>query len=291
MIQGRIIKGIGGFYYVQLSDGTVVECKARGRFRKEGKPPLVGDQVAILRQKEGNALIDAILPRKNTLVRPQASNIDRLIIVASASAPQPDWMLIDKLLLQARQLSIEPLLVLNKCDIADPHIQASFETDYRCYNCLYVSAATGEGIDILKALLKKGVSCFAGQSAVGKSSLLNALMPGLQLETGGLSKKTDRGRHTTRHAQLIPFDEGAVLDTPGFSLYDVDDMTQEMLDSSYPEFADLPLECRFAGCRHVTEPDCAVREMVNAGGMSTARYERYVHLVKDFEERRKHRYD
>lgn len=291
MEQGRIIKGIGGFYYVQGADGTVTECRARGRFRHDGKPPLVGDRVTILPQREGYALVDKILPRRNELVRPQAANIDRLIIVLSASAPQPDWLLVDKLLIQAKLSDIAPLLLLNKCDCADVDIQAAFLADYAAFETLCVSAKTGEGLPRLRELLSDGVSCFAGQSAVGKSSLLNALIPGLALETGGLSRKTDRGRHTTRHAELLPFGAGALLDTPGFSLYAPEEMEQDALDACYPEFGSLPGQCRFAACMHVSEPDCAVKKMVGSGGMSRARYERYVQLAREFEQRRKHRYD
>lgn len=291
MEQGRIIKGIGGFYYVLCAGGGVTECRARGRFRREGMTPLVGDRVTILPQREGNAIIDEILPRQNVLVRPQAANIDRLIIVLSASVPQPDWLLADKLVIQATLLGIQPLLLLNKCDMADPAIQEAFSADYAAFDTLCVSAETGVGIDALRAALSQGVSCFAGQSAVGKSSLLNAVIPGLTLETGDLSRKTDRGKHTTRHAELLPFGAGAVLDTPGFSLYEPEEMEQTALDGCYPEFGSLPTQCRFAGCMHISEPDCAVKEMVESGGMTAPRYARYVQLSKEFEQRRKHRYD
>ena len=291
MEQGRIIKGIGGFYYVQLDGGEVVECRARGRFRRDGKPPLVGDLVTILPQREGVALVDEILPRKNELVRPMAANVDRLLLVLSAAAPPPDWLLADKLLIQAHCAGIAPLLLLNKCDAANRDTLDAFLKDYASFDTLCVSAKTGQGIRQLGELLQEGVSCFAGQSAVGKTSLLNALIPGLSLETGGLSRKTERGRHTTRHAQLVPFGAGAVLDTPGFSLYDTQDLEQDALDACYPEFGALPAQCRFPGCMHVSEPDCAVKRMVEAGGMSPARYARYVLLAKEFEQRRKHRYD
>lgn len=291
MNEGRIIKGIGGFYYVQLTDGTIVECRARGRFRRDGKPPLVGDFVRILPQQSGDALIDTILPRRNTLIRPQAANIDRLIIVLSASIPAPDWLLADKLIVQALPLGIRPLLLLNKCDAADAQVVAAFRADYARFDTMCVSARTGMNIAALRERLSDGVSCFAGQSAVGKSSLLNAVIPGISLETGGLSRKTDRGKHTTRHAELLPFGTGAVLDTPGFSLYDPDELSQEALDACYPEFGTMPERCRFAGCMHLTEPDCAVKAMVAQGGMTAARYARYQTLAQEFEQRRKHRYD
>lgn len=290
-MDGRIIRGIGGFYYVQTREAGVLECRARGRFRRGIGAPLVGDLVRVQPQREGYALIDEILPRKNALVRPQAANIDRLVLVLAASAPQPDWLLADKLLIEAALLHIAPLLLLNKCDRADEGIRAAFLADYAAFETLCVSTRTGLGLDALRERLSTGVSCFAGQSAVGKSSLINALIPGLALETGGLSRRTDRGRHTTRHAELLPFLDGAVLDTPGFSLFEPGALEQAALDACYPEFAGLPERCRFAGCLHVAEPDCAVKDMVAAGGMSAARYARYVQLAREFEQRRKHRYD
>ena len=291
MNEGRIIKGIGGFYYVQLANGSIVECRARGRFRREGNAPLVGDFVRILPQQNGDALVDVILPRRNALIRPQVANIDRLIIVLSASVPAPDWLLADKLIVQALPLGIRPLLLLNKCDTADAQVMQSFQADYARLDTMCVSAKTGMNIAALRERLSEGVSCFAGQSAVGKSSLLNAVIPGIALETGGLSRKTDRGRHTTRHAELLPFGSGAVLDTPGFSLYDPAELSQEALDACYPEFGTLPQQCRFAGCMHLTEPDCAVKAMVERGGMTAVRYARYTALAREFEQRRKHRYD
>ena len=291
MNEGRIIKGVGGFYYVQLADGAVVKCRARGRFRRDGKPPLVGDFVRILPQQSGDALVDVILPRRNALIRPQAANIDRLIIVLSASVPAPDWLLADKLIVQALPLGIRPLLLLNKCDAADAQVLAAFRADYARFDTMCVSAKSGMNIPALGQYLSDGVSCFAGQSAVGKSSLLNAVIPGVSLETGGLSRKTDRGKHTTRHAELLPFGTGAVLDTPGFSLFDPDELSQAALDACYPEFGTLPEQCRFAGCMHLTEPDCAVKAMVAQGGMTAARYARYRMLAQEFEQRRKHRYD
>jgi len=293
MGNGIILRGIGGFYYVLPQDHSdIVECRARGRFRSEGLTPMVGDRVEYEPQREGYAAITSILPRKNALIRPPVANIDRLLIVLAAAAPHPDWMLADRLIIQAKLLHIEPVLILNKCDAADDHVLQVFEEDYgKHFLSLKVSAHSGYGIDELRSILHNKVCCFAGQSAVGKSSLINALIPDLQLETGGLAKKTDRGRHTTRRAELWPAFDGAILDTPGFSLFETDCIEQEDLDRCYPEFSDLPSQCRFSGCRHISEPDCAVKAMVLEGGMSAARYERYQVLAKEFETRRKHRYD
>lgn len=290
---GLILKGIGGFYYV-LSDESeqVVACKARGRFRAEGLTPMVGDRVRFAPQRDGHALITEILPRKNALVRPPVSNIDQLLIVLSASAPAPDFLLADKLIVEATLLSIAPMLILNKCDSADAHVVEIFERDYAAhFPTLRVSALTKEGLDGFFNILQGKISCFAGQSAVGKSSLINALVPELSLATGELSQKTSRGRHTTRHAELWPVFHGAIMDTPGFSLYEPETLEQEALDQCYPEFAGAAGHCRFPGCMHISEPDCAIKQMIASGGMSPGRYERYKLLAKEFETRRKHRYD
>lgn len=287
MRRGRILKGVGSFYTVLCEDGSRETCKARGRFRNEGVTPMVGDLVEI-----NDGSIERILPRKNQLVRPMAANIDGLVIVLSASTPKPDWLLVDKLIIAAKRAGIAPLLALNKLDQRQEEIFAACEADYAgVLPVVRISCVTGEGLDALKELLAGKICCLAGQSAVGKSSLLNALMPELALPVGDLSKKTERGRHTTRHAELIPFAGGALVDTPGFSLFENQPLTQQELDACYPEFGQLPEDCRFFGCSHINEPGCAVRQLAETGGMSPARYARYVTLCQDFIERRKHRYD
>ena len=287
---GLLIKGIGSFYEVRTDCGETVTCKARGTFRREGLVPTVGDRVGFTRHDSGYAQMDEILPRKNLLIRPAVANIDQLLIVVSASRPAPDWMLVDRLIIAAKRMSIEPILVLNKIDESEQAIRSAFQTEYHAFRTLTVSASTGEGTDELKDVLKDRISCFAGQSAVGKSSLLNALLPELCLETGGLSRKTDRGRHTTRHAELWPYLGGAVLDTPGFSLFETDVLEQEELDRCYPEFAHA-LPCRFPGCMHISEPDCGVKPLLQTGELTTARYERYCEIAKEYQIRRKHKYD
>lgn len=304
--QGRIIKGIGGFYTVLTEDGSTCVCKARGLFRKQEKTPLVGDMVefsfdeeksAVSAQDEphsggSNGYLMNILPRRNVLIRPAAANIDRLLIVVAASRPEPDLLLADKLLVCCEKLHIDPVIVINKCDEAAvgaaERIAAEYErTGYRIY---LVSAASGSGIETLKTELENAVVCLAGQSAVGKSSLLNALLPGLALKVGSLSEKTERGRHTTRHTELIPVGRsGAVLDTPGFSLLDNIEIEPQGIKNCYPEFRSVRGECRFSGCIHVSEPNCAVK----AGGesvISRGRYERYVHLVKEATENKRNRF-
>lgn len=290
-MQGRIIRGIGGFYDVLLQDGETVRCKARGRFRNEGVTPMVGDLVELSFPETGFASMDEILPRTNALLRPPVANIDLLVIVLSASVPKPDFLLADKLLIQAATLKIEPLIVLNKIDAAKSEISDEFLNVYAAFRTLLASSRTGEGIDALKGALTKRVSCFAGQSAVGKSSLLNALFPQLSLETGELAKRTDRGKHTTRQAEFWPFLGGAVLDTPGFSLFELSELTQDELNLCYPEFDDVYTQCRFSGCRHNAEPDCAVKALLTEGKLSQGRYTRYLEIQKEIEEKRKHKYD
>lgn len=287
---GRILKGVGGFYEVLLDDGRCATCKARGRFRNEQLMPMVGDRVEVSFPETGFASIDELLPRKNALLRPSVANIDRLILVAAACAPKPDWLLIDKLLIQAHALQIQPLLVLNKIDLPEEEVVSTFRADYAAFETLLVSSVSGEGLDALKSHLTGCVSCFAGQSAVGKSSLLNALFPQLQLETGGLAKKTDRGKHTTRLVELWPLLGGAVLDTPGFSLLELEEFSQDALNECYPEFQNAFQRCRFSGCRHLAEPDCAVKSLLGQGALTPGRYERYGLIQQEIAEKRRHRY-
>jgi len=289
MEQGIILKGVGG-YYDALVDGEVVRATARGLFRKQGLSPMVGDHVWLERQKEGHARLAKILPRNNTLLRPACANVDRLIIVLSAQYPEPDWLLVDKLIVQAGMQNIEPIPVLNKSDRAHRETAETFLEDYKHFRTCVVSAATGEGLDVLAAFLRGRICCFAGQSAVGKSSLLNALLPKLDLAVGELSRKTDHGRHTTRHAQLIPMFGGAVLDTPGFSRLESPPKEQAVLDSCYPEFSDAA-PCRFPGCRHRSEPDCGVLALLADGRLTQGRFGRYSMIADEIEERRRHRYD
>ena len=290
-MQGRIIRGIGGFYDVLMQSGETIRCKARGRFRNDGITPMVGDLVETSVPETGFASMDDILPRTNALLRPPVANIDLLVIVLSACVPKPDFLLADKLLIQAKTLKIEPLLVLNKIDAAKPEIKEEFLNDYAAFGTLLSSSRTEENIDALKTALTNRVSCFAGQSAVGKSSLLNALFPQLSLETGELAKRTDRGKHTTRQAELWPFLGGAVLDTPGFSLFEMSELSQDALNTCYPEFDGVYTECRFSGCRHNAEPDCAVKALLAQGKLTQGRYTRYLEIQKEIEEKRKHKYD
>ncbi len=321
-LTGTIIKGVGGFYTVLLPGGETCVCKARGLFRKQAVTPIVGDRVefAVGKQLSGltedagepcaeeNGKTEArgyllrILPRKNELIRPACANIDRLFIVIAASRPLPDLLLVDKLLILAEKHGILPAIIINKCDEAEKADIEALRRQYvpANYPLFTVSAATGEGLGEVRELLKNSVICLAGQSAVGKSSLLNALIPGVGLEVGGLSEKTERGRHTTRHTRLIPLPDGAaVLDTPGFSFLDSLALEPEEIRTLYPELRTEEDNCRFSGCLHVTEPGCYVKEKLiitdderaPRRGIHKERYERYVRLVNDAAEQRRHRYD
>ena len=295
IIEGKILKGIGGFYYVKDRDGDVHECKAAGRFRKEKMTPLPGDNVSFSPQEGSQyGFIDTIHPRKNQLIRPQVANIDQVIITMATQSPKPDLVLIDKLLISALVAGIEPLICVNKRDLAKKNEKDALVRQYSDYFKVFVaSAKTGVGMKKIKRVLTGKTTCFAGQSAVGKSSILNAIFKDLELETGGLSKKTERGKHTTRHAELIRSEKikGYVVDTPGFSLLESGLLSPEAVGSYYPEIRDIAQQCKFAGCLHKTEPECAVKDAVENGKFNQYRYERYLKIIEEIEERRKNYHD
>lgn len=289
---GRILKGIGGFYTV-LADTQYHTCKARGRFRKDGATPVPGDMVLFEPGQEGEGYLLEILPRKNLLQRPMVANLDKLLIVLSASRPGMDLNLCDKLLFQCESKAIVPVILCNKVDeeadgALDRLLGQYGPAGYSVYG---VSAKTGAGIAAIQKEMEGCISCFAGQSAVGKSSLLNAILPGLKQEVGDVSRKTERGRHTTRHAELFPAFGGAVVDTPGFSLLDMRCMEPEDLSALYPEMAPLRKDCRYPACLHISEPGCAVKPLLDKGGLHPARHERYRSYIQELKEMRKHRYD
>lgn len=265
-------------------DGNVFECKARGRFRKEKVTPMVGDLVDFT-LRDGYHSIEEILPRRNSLKRPMVANIDLMILVLSSGKPQADLLLCDKLLIQAKQSGILSLIVINKVE-ANQERAEELSKQYACYETLFTSVKDREGIDALKERIKGLCVCFAGQSAVGKSSLLNSLDSSLKLETGGLSRKTDRGKHTTRQSELlyIPDINAYVVDTPGFSMYDAEVEKDEVADL-YPEMSALRGQCRFNSCLHDREPDCAVKTAVEKHEISKERYDRYLRIIHSLEEK------
>jgi len=293
-LEGLILKGVGSFYTVLDAHGDMFVCHARGKLRLDDTAPVAGDRVTfIYTGKENENIILSILPRKNLLTRPAVANLDKLIIVVALSSPKPDLLLVDKLLLQCELKSIEPVLVLNKSDAADAELALSIREQYgkTGYALIMASARAHAGIDEVRAQIEGSVCCFAGQSAVGKSSLLNAIVPGLSLEVGGLSKKTERGRHTTRTAELFPAYGGAVVDTPGFSLLDAEEIDLVELWKHYPEMRAYGASCRFSECMHISEPGCSVKPLLQNGGLSAQRYERYKILAQELTEKRKHKYD
>lgn len=288
--RGVILKGIGGFYYVKC-DEKIYECRARGKFRLDGIKPIPGDIAEITPPTDiSGGYIEDIVKRKNELVRPSVANLDFLLIVLSAKKPKPDFLLADKLLIYAKYNHIPCAIVINKCDsgVADD-IKKQYEKSG--VDVLSVSAHTREGFSALEELIKGKCVCFAGQSAVGKSSIINSLFPDLNLEIGGLSKKTDRGRHTTRHSELIllPRLNATVIDTPGFSILECIDIEPQELSKYYSEFNWQG--CKFTECLHDKEPDCAVKKQLEAGEISPERYERYKAILYKLKERRETMYD
>lgn len=287
-MDGRILKGIGGFYYVDTTQG-LVECKARGKFRKTIGKPIVGDLVELEVQPDGTGYLLEIRSRKNSLIRPAVANLDLIVIVATESSPKTDPFLIDKVIAIAENKGIEPCVVLNKCDL-DPS-----DTLYRTYQkvgipVFRVSAQTGEGLAALRAYLQGKAAAFAGNSGVGKSSLLNCLIPDFGAETGAISDRIGRGKHTTRHVELVPYQGGYIADTPGFSSFDTEQMDlvlREDLQYAFREFEPYLMQCQFTGCAHVKEKGCAIRAAVAAGEIPQSRYDSYVKLyesVKDLKE-------
>lgn len=291
---GTILKGVGGFYYVRDVHGEVFECKACGRFRKEGVTPLPGDNVIFSVNPEGTGYIEEISPRRNELRRPRVANIDMVAIVVSLHKPKPDCLLCDKLIVEAKRSGILPLLVLNKSDSATSEHIALLQEQYAgvCPS-LCVSAQSGDGLEALREQLRERCTCFAGQSAVGKSSILNALFPWLGLETGGLSKKTDRGKHTTRHAELLELSDicGMVVDTPGFSFLESGKLEAMQLQQYYDDFFSFAYDCRFSSCLHADEPDCGVKDAVDKGLINRQRYQRYITILDELKDRRAREYD
>lgn len=292
-MQGIILRGIGGFYYAMDDEGTVHTLRAQSKIRRERLKPKIGDRVEIAPgDGEEHGWILQILPRKNELVRPTVANIDVIAVVVAAATPDPDLMLADRLILSARRAGIGVQLVINKCDL-DPEGAKKIAEQYRGAEVapIMVSGGKGEGLEPLREALKGKIHALAGQSGAGKSTLINALY-GLKLETGGLSKKIERGKNTTRHCELIPVaDGGMVLDTPGFSLLETDLFEPIELKNSYPEFEKFEGQCFFQPCYHATEPRCAVRDAVAAGEIDAQRHERYVTLLEEQKLRWRDRYD
>ena len=279
--EGRILKGIGGFYYVEVA-GAVHECKARGIFRKTGVKPLAGDLVTVTLQTQAENTIDAILPRRNVLARPPVANIDRLFIVASTCEPDPVPLVIDRLTAIAVQRGIAPAVIFTKWDLkqADALLAAYRQAGIPAFA---VSSETGDGVDAVKHELAGCTSAFCGNSGVGKSTLLNAIDPNLALKTAAISEKLGRGKHTTRHSELYPVAGGYVADTPGFSSLETEAdevIRKEELPDCFPEFEPYLGSCKFTTCLHVKEKGCAVLAALEAGKIPRSRHESYCVLME-----------
>lgn len=291
-MKGRLIKGIGGFYYVYI-DGIVYECKARGIFRKKKITPCIGDYVIIdtIDEEKKLGVIEEILERKNEMIRPAVSNIDQAFIVFSFVNPDINNMLLDRFTVLAESKDLEIVICLNKLDLVEDEklIEDLKEIYSRTgYKIIVTSTKEENGLDEIKMMLHNKTSVFAGPSGVGKSSILK-IITNKDLETGDVSRKTGRGKHTTRHAELIRINEdGWVVDTPGFSSLDLGEIDETNLASYFPEFDEYMEECRFISCFHVNEPDCSVKEALERGDISSARYENYKLFLKEIKENRRY---
>lgn len=286
MSRGRIEKALSGFYYVNTGAETL-QCRARGKFRREGVSPLVGDRVEVRELGGGEGFVEAIEERRNVFSRPAAANIDQLVILASAAIPVTEPYLIDRIASIAALKGCDVLLCLNKCDL-DPSEELYGIYSRSAIPVLRISAETGEGLDALRQAIAGKLNAFTGNSGVGKSSVLNALLPELHLPVGEVSKALGRGRHTTRHVELFPLGgDTYVIDTPGFSSFDTEEMDLELkehLPETFPEFAPYVNDCRFTGCTHTKEKGCRVLQAVKDGDIPASRHRSYLRLFQELKD-------
>ena len=287
MIKGTIIKGIGGFYYVKSDDG-IYSCRARGKFRKDSQTPIVGDlaEIEVTDNVEKQGYVVNILPRKNELFRPLVSNIDLLLITFAVASPAPSLQLIDKLTVTAAQKNIPTAICINKCDL-NRDLADEYKEIYTLagYPVLTVSALRCENVDKLKALLKNKTTALAGNSGVGKSTLINAILPELSVKTGEISDYHNKGMHTTTFSEMFPVENGGYLiDTPGIKGFGTFDMEEEEVGHYFKEIFEQSANCKYGNCTHRHEPGCAVREAVEKHLISESRYNSYLNMLEDKEE-------
>lgn len=290
-MQGKIIKGVAGFYDVAVGE-NIYRCRAKGIFRNQNVKPLVGDwvEIEILDEKDMEGNLTKILSRSNELIRPAAANVDQAIVVFAAKKPKPNYNLLDRFLMTMEKQDIPVIVCFNKKDLAKEKELEQLETIYE--NCghqvVFISAREGNGIDEIRDLIQGKTTVLAGPSGVGKSSLMNQLNPDANMQVGAVSEKIHRGRHTTRHTELIMIEEGTfVLDTPGFSSLFIDSFEKEEVKDYFREFAPYEEQCRFLGCSHTHEPDCGVKKALEEGKISRIRYENYVNIYQELKEKRK----
>lgn len=292
-MQGKIVKGISGFYYVHVVGTGIYECKAKGVFRNRKVKPLVGDNVEIVVLDEEKRIgnVEEILLRKNELIRPAVSNIDMALVIFAAAKPDPNFNLLDRFLCMMEYQKVPVTICFNKCDLVSEDEKEKLQQIYAPagYEILFTSVKTGENIDNLKALLADKTTTVAGPSGVGKSSLINELQTGVRMQTGAISDKIGRGKHTTRHSEIISIGQDTyIMDTPGFSSMDLPGFEKEDLWTCYPEFVPYEPECRFIGCSHIGEPDCGVKNALAEEKISQVRYDNYVMLYEEMKNIRKY---
>lgn len=290
---GKIIKGISGFYYVYVEGAGLYECKAKGAFRKQKIKPLVGDNVEIAVIDEANKLgnVEKILPRKNELIRPAVSNIDMALVIFASAKPDPNFNLLDRFLCMMEYQKVPVTICFNKIDLVDQKKLKEYSGIYEPagYNVIFTCTKTKEGLGSIRSLLEGKTTTVAGPSGVGKSSIINCLQSDITMETGTISEKIERGKHTTRHSEIIPVSHDTyIMDTPGFSSMDVPRFEKEDLWTCYPEFVRHEPYCRFIGCSHINEPDCGVKAAVEDGEISPVRYENYKLLYEELKNRHKY---
>lgn len=292
-MQGKIVKGISGFYYVHVVGTGIYECKAKGVFRNRKVKPLVGDnvEIVVLDEEKNLGNVEEILPRKNELIRPAVSNIDMALVIFAAAKPDPNFNLLDRFLCMMEYQKVPVTICFNKCDLVSEEEKENLQKIYAPagYDILFTSVKTGENIDRLKALLAEKTTTVAGPSGVGKSSLINELQTDVRMQTGAISDKIGRGKHTTRHSEIISIGQDTyIMDTPGFSSMDLPGFEKEDLWTCYPEFVPYEPECRFIGCSHIGEPDCGVKNALAEGKISRVRYDNYVMLYDEMKNIRKY---